>query len=192
MDSHGHRFDPQRKDFLISAQREARWQPAKFIQRLAVGAGQRVLDLGCGPGFWTLPLAERVGRGGTVWALDVSQELLDMLASRQPPEQVHLLKSELPAITLPADSVDLTWAAFVLHEVTPLDPMARELRRVGARAAILDWRPDASGESGPPLAHRLWPSQVCGALQAAGFEIARQTWQDDDAYLIEAGPGTGS
>jgi len=112
-----------------------------------------------------------------------------MLASRQPPAQVHLLTSELPTILLPDDSVDLTWAAFVLHEVSPLSRMASELRRVGARAAILDWRPDAPGESGPPLAHRLWPSQICDALHAAGFEVARQTWQDEDAYLIEAGPG---
>ena len=191
MESHGHRFDPQRKDFLISPQREARWRPAQFVQRLSIVPGQRVLDVGAGPGFWTLPLADLVGPSGTVWALDVSQELLDMLAGRMPPAQVHLLRSELPAITLPANSVDLTWAAFVLHEVTPLARMAAELRRVGQRAAILDWRPDAKGESGPPLAHRLWPSHVCEALHAAGFAIARQTWQDEDAYLIEAGPGEG-
>jgi ubiquinone/menaquinone biosynthesis C-methylase UbiE len=188
MDSHGHRFDPRRKAYLISPEREARWQPVWFVQHLKIDAGQRVLDLGCGPGFWTLPLAERVGQTGTVWALDVSQELLDMLAGRRPPAQVHLLQSELPEIKLPADSVDLSWAAFVMHEVTPLDRMAHELRRVGPRAAILDWRPDATGESGPPSAHRLWPSQICDALLAAGFEAAQQTWQDADAYLVEAGP----
>jgi ubiquinone/menaquinone biosynthesis C-methylase UbiE len=186
MDSHGHRFDPQNKDYLISAQREARWQPAKFMQRLSVSAGQRVLDLGCGPGLWTLPLADRVGPSGIVWALDVSQEMLDKLAGRHPPTQVRLLRSELPEIDLPVNSVDLTWAAFVLHEVTPLDHMLRELRRVGTRAAILDWRPDATGEGGPPREHRLWPHEVITALQAAGFGLASQTWQDEDNYLIEA------
>lgn len=187
MDSHGHRFDPKRKDFLINAQREARWQPAKFIQRFGVAAGQRVLDLGCGPGFWTLPLAERVGPGGIVWALDVSQEMLDTLAGRHPPEQVHLLRSELPQVALPDTSVDITWAAFVLHEVTSLDQMARELLRVGRRVAALDWRPDAKGEAGPPRDQRLWPHEVIAALQAAGFGSVLQTWQDEDNYLIEAG-----
>ncbi|MCL5994556.1 MAG: class I SAM-dependent methyltransferase [Chloroflexi bacterium] len=50
-----------------------------------------MLDLGCGPGFWTLPLAEQTGPGGIVWALDISQEMLDALASRQLPSQVRTM-----------------------------------------------------------------------------------------------------
>lgn len=182
----GHRFDPQRKGVLLSAERYARWAPQEFLSRFDLYHGQSVLDLGCGPGFWTLPLAEKVGQDGLVWALDVSQELLDILAESQPPSQVRLLRSELPRIDLPDDSVDFVWAAFVMHEVVPLEVHAREIRRVGKRVAILDWRPDAAGESGPPRDHRLQPQVVIDALLAGGFNSALQTWQDDDNYLIEA------
>ncbi|HEY3290696.1 MAG TPA: methyltransferase domain-containing protein, partial [Anaerolineae bacterium] len=149
-------------------------------------AGERVLDLGCGTGFWTLPLAEKVGASGVVTALDVSQELLDDLAASHPPAQVHLLHSELPMIELPDGSVDFEWVAFVTHEVHPLVTLTREMRRVGKRAAVLDWRPDAVGGKGPPRDHRLTPQQTIDALLAGGFTTALQTWQDDDNYLIEA------
>ena len=186
MDSDRRRFDPGRKDVLLSEQRQARWAPLHFLSRFNLNAGQRVVDVGCGPGFWTLPLAEIVGPSGAVWALDVSQEMLDAVASGQPPAQVHLLRSELPRINLPASSVDLAWVAFVMHEVTPLDEMVRELRRVGPRSVILDWRPDAAGEMGPPRAHRLTGTQVIDALRDGGFGKVEQTWQDEDTYLIEA------
>lgn len=181
-----HRFNPQHAHKLLNEQRQARWMPAQFLARLQIGAGQKVLDVGSGPGFWTLPLAELVGATGVVWALDVSQELLDMLAARQPPDHVRLLRSELPHIDLPDNSVDFIWNAFVAHEVAPLEAHVHEMRRVGNRVAILDWRPDAVGESGPPRDHRLKPQSVIDALLANGFRSAAQTWQDDDTFLIEA------
>jgi ubiquinone/menaquinone biosynthesis C-methylase UbiE len=43
--------------------------PRKFVERY-VRAGQTAADLGCGPGFFTLALAETVGPGGRVYAVD--------------------------------------------------------------------------------------------------------------------------
>ncbi|MCL5994555.1 MAG: hypothetical protein M1546_00680 [Chloroflexi bacterium] len=85
--------------------------------------------------------------------------------------------------------MDFAWAAFVLHEVTPLDQVALELRRVARRVAVLEWRPDAAGAGGPPSHHRLWPHQIMDVLHNAGFESVAQTWQDEDHYLVEAGRG---
>jgi ubiquinone/menaquinone biosynthesis C-methylase UbiE len=183
------RFDPQRQHRLLSAERQAYWNPPQFLARLNLQPGQTILDLGAGPGFWTLPLAEIVGATGRVWAVDVSQELLDTLASRNPPVQVHFKKSELPLIDLPNVSADFAWLAFVFHEVEPPEKLASELRRVlrtGARVAVLDWRPDAEGTQGPPRADRVSPEQVIGWLSAVGFTSAHTTWQDTDNYLVEA------
>ncbi len=185
------RFDPHRHQVLTSAERWAQWDPPRFLARLGVKAGQSVLDLGSGPGFWTLPLAELVGPTGHVWALDVSQEMLDALASRNPPPQVHPLRTELPRIVLPDHSVDVAWTAFVFHEEGPLEELARELRRVlktTGRVVVLDWRPDAESEQGPPRAHRLTPEQVMTRLRAAGFTHVVETWHDADHYLIEGTP----
>jgi len=189
------RFDPDNQGTLLNAQRWERWAPPRLLARLDLQAGQTVLDLGCGPGFWTLPLAEIVGPQGTVWALDVSQEMLDALAARHPPPQVRLLRSELPTIDLldAADGrnrgVDWVWAAFVFHEVEPPERLVAEIRRVtrpGGGVAVLDWRPDATGNNGPPRSHRLSPAQIGEYLLAAGFQVAVHIWQDEDAYLVEA------
>jgi len=183
------RFDHHRMDRLMSPDRHVRWKPSEFINRFDIHPGASVLDLGSGPGFWTFPLADKVGATGMVWALDVSQEMLDELAKHNPPKQVHLVQSELPKINLPDASLDWLWAAFVYHEVTPPRKLADEMFRVTRGegvVAILDWRPDAVGEGGPPRRHRLSVAQVSKFLHEAGFQSVKNTWQDDDAYLIEA------
>jgi ubiquinone/menaquinone biosynthesis C-methylase UbiE len=183
------RFDPKKYLFLLDASREAKWHPRALLRAVGVQSGQVVVDLGCGPGFWTFPLADLVTPGGAVWALDGSREMLDVLNARHPPQQVHTMCAELPRIPLPAASVDLVWAAFVVHEVEPVDHLMGEILRVlrlGGRVAILDWRPDAVHEDGPPRAHRLPAALIRRHLQEAGFILRESPWQHEDAYLILA------
>ena len=183
------RFDPKDKYGLISSDRQARWDPKHFVSRFGPLDGLVALDLGSGPGFWTLPLAERVGSGGQVIALDVSEEMLKTLVERQPPAQVHTMQGELPKIDLPDASVDFIWAAFIYHEVENPEKLALEMSRVlreNGRAAILDWRPEAHGQSGPPRHHRIPSAKVIEQLVQAGFQKASIGWLDQDAYLIEA------
>jgi LmbE family N-acetylglucosaminyl deacetylase len=121
-------------------------------------------------------------------ACEELQELLDALAQRDPPSQVQLIRNELPTIDLPDSSVDLSWAAFVYHEMKS-DGLAAELRRVvrpNGQVAILDWRPDGKTDSEPPAEHGVWPEQVRQALYQAGFAQVSETWRDSEAYLIEA------
>jgi len=49
------------------------WEIAEF------GTGQTILDLGCGPGFCTLPLAYMVGEAGKVIGVDKSKNYIDFL-----------------------------------------------------------------------------------------------------------------
>ena len=166
--------------------------PLDFLGRLGIEEGQDVLDLGCGPGFWTFPLAEIVGPDGAVWALDVADEMLNALARQRPPAQVRIVQSKLPQIELPDQSVDWVWAAFVLHEVGALDALAAEVRRVvrpAGKVAVLDWRPDGESDEDPPRVHRVWPERIASAFQGAGFGAARRIWGDGDYYLIELTSG---
>jgi len=55
-----------------------------LFDRLAVKAGEHILDVGCGSGAQTIPFAQKVGPGGSVSALDISAESVDLLKSRIP------------------------------------------------------------------------------------------------------------
>lgn len=187
MSNNDKRFNPQKRHGLLREERQARWNPPQFLQQLAIQRGQAALDLGCGPGFWTLPLADIVGPTGKVWALDVSQEMLDTLAEQQPPAHVIPVLGELPQIELETAVVDFTWAAFVYHEVEiGLTNEMWRVTRPGGQVAILEWRPDTVKQSGPPAHHRVWPDDVMQALKQAGFSQIKEIWQDADAYLITA------
>jgi ubiquinone/menaquinone biosynthesis C-methylase UbiE len=101
---------------------------------------------------------------------------------------VHTLQGELPKIKLPDGSFDLIWAAFVWHEVKPVEILAGEMRRLlraGGRVAVLEWRPDAAGQAGPPKHHRVSAQAVGDILLSVGFKRADLIWKDDDTYLIE-------
>ncbi len=169
------RFDPQKQDTLVGPERLARWKPKHLLPLAGLKAAQSALDLGCGPGFWTLSMADIVGKNGRVIALDASREMLRSLAAKSPPAHVRLMQGELPAISLPAASVDFIWAAFVFHEVTPPALLAGETRRVlrpGCRLAVLEWRTDAATAIGPPRRHRLCPNRcalVCSQWGLMNF-----------------------
>ena len=40
--------------------------------------GMKIMDIGCGPGFFTLPMAELTGKDGLVIAVDIQDEMLKM------------------------------------------------------------------------------------------------------------------
>jgi ubiquinone/menaquinone biosynthesis C-methylase UbiE len=189
MQHHRHRFDPKRRGVLLGTERWKRWNPPRLLELSGLRKGQTALDLGCGPGFWTFPMAEIVGTYGHVTALDVSRELLDDLAAGNPPEHVRVTQCELPTINLSDASTDFVWASFIFHEVDPPSLLAAEVCRVlrpGGHLAVLDWRPDAASDNGPPRHDRMSPEQVWDHLRAAGFHDVHQAWQDDDAYPIGA------
>jgi SAM-dependent methyltransferase len=101
--------------------------------------GRRVLDLGCGSGGNACLLA---ARGATVWAMDISRDLLALTVRRAGLDGVAAriwpLHGSAHAIPLADRSVDLVFGNAVLHHLS-LEIAAREVRRVlapGGRAVF--------------------------------------------------------
>ena len=111
------------------------WSPAAYAlwQRGGLGAGARVLDAGCGPGFATLDLSEQVGAQGHVTAFDRNTEYLrhleQQLAARRI-SNVTLKQGILDNIELPAASFDFIFTKMVLLFMPDLDRVVAEFMRL--------------------------------------------------------------
>lgn len=98
-------------------------------RRAGIRAGRTVLDVGCGPGFATLDLAEIVGPTGRVVALDRSRRFLDALEAgrrRRGLANVTAHELDLDEDPLPAGAADAAWSRWVFAFLQrPRDLLAR-------------------------------------------------------------------
>jgi len=110
----------------------------------ALHEGETVLDLGSGGGIDVLLSARRVGPTGTVYGLDMTDEMLALArqnAAKARAENVHFLKGLIEAIPLPAESVDVVISNCVVNLSTDKPAVYGEIQRVlrpGGRVGITD------------------------------------------------------
>ncbi len=109
-----------------------RWlQPPQKILQGFVESGDTVIDLGCGPGFFTIPLARLVGPGGTVVAVDLQAPMLDRVRRKAERHELadrircHRCRSECIGLNVAADFI-LAW--YMVHETPSPVALFREVR----------------------------------------------------------------
>lgn len=187
---HGRKFPPEKWDRLLTPQRHAFLDPERMLERLGVRTGMRVADLGAGPGFFTLPMAARVGSTGVVFATDVAPAMLDALRARGLPPQVQPLLAAEARIPIGDGEVELALLAFVLHEVVHPERFLAEVARIlapGGRLAVLEWIPQDDG-MGPPREERLDESHARELLRAAGFRVVDHGFANSSQYFLVSTP----
>lgn len=117
----------------------AAWQRAGFT------GGHTLLDVGCGPGWASLDLADVVGPEGRVVAADQSRRFLDHLrreSHRRGYRNVETVETDLGRLALPAGSCDGAWIRWVLAFVPdPRDVLGRVAAalRPGASLAVHEY-----------------------------------------------------
>lgn len=129
----GHHVCPaEHADWLSSSWRKLVHNPKKILRGMAK-SGNTVVDLGCGPGFFSLPLAEMVGDAGLVIAVDLQEEMLEKLRVRAEhaglASRVHLHQCSATSINLETKA-DFVLAFWVLHEVPDKDRFIGEVRGI--------------------------------------------------------------
>ena len=106
----------------------------RIIQDLALPAGSRGLDVGCGVGLWALWLAEAVGSGGHVLGIEPEVEKVEAArvraGSSAAAARLEFKAGDGTAVPLPDRSVDWVWYGDVLHHVVDTERALRECRRV--------------------------------------------------------------
>jgi ubiquinone/menaquinone biosynthesis C-methylase UbiE len=185
------RFDPADWQLLVSERRRRLMDPGAFLDRVGIPAGATVADVGAGPGFYTLPLAERVGPTGHVYATDVAPAMLDRLRAADPPPWVEpLLAPDEHQVPIGDTAVELALFAFVLHELDDPVRFLRDLRRTlrpGGRLVLLEWVPHDE-PIGPPHAERLSQEASATLVETAGFTVVELGSANRSQYYLIAIP----
>jgi SAM-dependent methyltransferase len=134
------------------------WRPVVLDcwRRAGITVGSRVLDVGCGPGFATLDLAEIVAPGGAVIAVERSAKFVAAARAAcrlRGIEHVRVHELDLMTEALPAESVDAAWcrwvACFVESPSRLVAKIAASLRQGGV-AIFHEYHDYASWKMLPP------------------------------------------
>ncbi|WP_448624827.1 methyltransferase domain-containing protein [Geodermatophilus sp. URMC 64] len=166
-------------------------QRRSVLERLALQPGERVLDVGVGPGLLAAEAARAVGPGGRVCGIDVSASMLALAqrrASVTGGATLELRQGAATAIPYPDAAFDVAVSTQVLEYVADVPAALAELHRVvrpGGRVLLLDtdwdsvvWRSGDDARTRRVLA--AWdqhladphlPRRLSGCLREAGFEV---------------------
>jgi ubiquinone/menaquinone biosynthesis C-methylase UbiE len=108
--------------------------------------GDRVLDVGCGTGYFTRVMAEAVAPGGTALGVDPSREVIARARRLTPLADCTFAEGIAEALDAPDDSYDVVVSSLMIHHLPEtLRPQAIgemfRVLRAGGRVLIADFRP---------------------------------------------------
>lgn len=155
------------------------------IAQADLAPGNVVLDLGCGAGLDVLLAARRVGPEGTVYGLDMTDEMLRLAQEHRRQAGVrnaHFLRGQIEAIPLPDRAVDVVVSNCVINLSADKEQALREAHRVlrpGGRFCVADMVEVEPMPEELRTSLGLWAGCIAGALprdmyrellERAGFE----------------------
>ena len=189
-DYHSHKRFPEKLAFILNNRiRRFLEPPDQLILKLDLRATDVVVDFGCGPGFYTIPISKIVAR--TI-AVDISPRMLEKTDSnaRKNGVTVDLLVTDGTEIKLEDQSADLIFLNHVFHEVVDkrkvLSEFLRILKRSGRLAIVERTRGGLlSGRVGPPTVDQV---KVVQDLERAGFSIIQTITYGNDSIIVGKQP----
>lgn len=165
--------------WLIRPEREEEENVREAFKQLEIRPGMTVCDLGCGNGFWTLPLARAVGEEGRVLAVDIQREMLQKLRRRSAKAKLENIEPVLGKVddpNLPEEEVDLVLLVDVYHEFSHPESMLRGIRRSLREegvVALLEYRAEDDTVPIKPL-HKMSKVQIMKEYGRNGFKLVRE------------------
>lgn len=166
-------------------------KPEDAIESWDIRPGDKIADFGCGSGFFAIPMAQRVGTHGTIYAIDVRQEALDATRTKMKLFRlvnIDLIRAnlELPHSTgLKDECVDKAVITNILFQVDDKSAVLREAFRIvrpDGSLLIIEWNADSSG--GPILPAKIGRKEVEKICADAGFSVYKDFYAGSHHYGI--------
>ncbi len=163
--------------WLERPEREREERTDLLIDRLPLDADDVVADIGAGTGYFSFPMAERVP-DGRVLAVDIQQEMLDIITARAAESGVENVEPVLGTVMdprLPAGGVDLVLIVDAYHEFSHPREMGAaiaEALRPGGRLVLIEYRGEDPRVPIKRL-HKMTEKQAKAEMAAIGLEWER-------------------
>ena len=171
-------------------------RPEILWQTIGLKAGQTVIHLGCGPGFYLIPAAKIVGPSGKAIGVDIRPDMVAEAASRATREGVgtivqtiHANGEDMKPANLPEGSADWVLLVNILHQSHPAKVIgeARQLMKPAGHVIVISWS-TAATPFGPPLDNRLSVSEMNDILTAAKLKVVKNFTPSPYHYGLIAAP----
>ena len=171
--------------------------PEEFLKNAGLRSGDTVVDVGCGPGFMTLPAAELVGPNGRVYAVDIKQSMLNLVDTRAAEAGLKNVTTVFNAgegISLPDGVADFALCGLVLHycpDEAGREALVRDIGRMmkpGGRVLFIEHIPQPADDA----KDRMTPEAMTALLEKAGFETSGPRELVDRQYVLVAIAHAGS
>ena len=163
--------------WLERSEREREERTDLLIDNLPLEPDSVVADIGAGTGYFTFPIARRVP-GGKVFAVDIQQEMLDIMARRKARagvDNVELVLGTEKDPRLPEASVDLILIVDAYHEFAWPREMGLAMRdalKPGGRLVLIEYRGEDPAVPIKPL-HKMTEAQAKREMDAVGLAWER-------------------
>lgn len=169
-------FSAKNAAHLDTRLRRFLYHPDRLAEKY-VKPGDRVIDFGCGPGFFTREFAKRVGEKGQVYSVDLQVEMLAIVRGKMEAESLGNRVTThqcLPdSINLPAElngTFDFATAIFVVHEVPDPAKLFREIALLLKPGGMLFFSEPPILVSGREFREKIALAEEAGFRQATrGF-----------------------
>jgi ubiquinone/menaquinone biosynthesis C-methylase UbiE len=161
----------------------------EWMDALRLKSGDRLLEIGAGPGYVSLMLADRVGPAGIIYAVDRSADALAYLQRLQKERgisNIERLVADAATMKLAEVHVDSALVTMVLHHADDPPGILRNVARLlrpKTLAVVAEFHPDGPCDQGPPREHRVAPGQVDAWCEAAGLLMVSERRQTAEHYM---------
>jgi ubiquinone/menaquinone biosynthesis C-methylase UbiE len=184
----GHPDMPTSIERMLRPERMETLDPFRILSHCPVNPRDTIADVGCGPGYFTLPLAKFLVNG-KVFAFDTSDEMVEACQSRMAEARmgnVEVLKCDEYEFPVPAGSMDGLFIGFVVHHPSDRERFltaAKNIMKPGGWCFILEWHRKET-ESGPPQEARITPDELREMAQNSGFKFSSSRDINDEHYMM--------
>jgi predicted methyltransferase len=165
-------------DWLDRSERDLEEDPDRAINVLNIEKGSTVADVGAGSGYMTVKLSKKVGPQGKVYATDIQQGMLDLLAKRLARNKIANVAAVLGTQDdpkLPAGAIDLILMVDVYHELSQPQVMLRRLRdslKPAGRLVLVEYRKEDPNIPIRPE-HKMSVAEAKLEVEVEGFKLTK-------------------